>query len=81
MSESKGKLDKEIGIVLNNCVDTQTAARWLFAFNPSATLIENKNIGFQILNLVSRHFEVPFRSVHVVGSAEKESSKIRRKRA
>jgi hypothetical protein len=69
MPTHKDDLDAEIKGLLELSYSPDKAVRKVFGFNGSVVLRENPAIGFEILSQVSSRFNVPFRSVLVVGSA------------
>lgn len=42
----------------------------LFSFDQCHVFKENQHQGFELIKKVSEHFSVPFRSIHIVGSAQ-----------
>lgn len=69
MATSKEALDQEIEASLAHSKSPVKAVRKLFTFKGRAVLEANSLVGFEILNAVSERFNVPFRSLAVVGSA------------
>lgn len=70
MTDFKSKLDEHIRNSVAQGDTLNEAARRVFCFNSSAVLESNTNEGFSILNKVSKHFSVPFRSIYIAGSAQ-----------
>src|SRR5687768_8872267 len=70
MSAYKNDLDADIKQALERGDSDRLLIRRLFAFYPSKVLAAYKEAGFQILNSVSEHFGVPFRSIYIAGSVQ-----------
>jgi hypothetical protein len=70
MSEHKKWLDDQVRISLAAKDSEKVAARRLFLFNSSIVLASHGAAAFQIIDAVSRHFKVPFRSIAISGSSQ-----------
>ncbi len=68
MSIYKADLDAEIKAGQDRGDPDQWTVRRLFAFDAARVMATQKDTGFQILNNVSEHFNVPFRSIYISGS-------------
>lgn len=70
MSDFKLNLDAEIKAGLDRGDPDRLTVRRLFSFNSPRVLASYKEAGFQIINAVSEHFQVPFRGIYVAGSVQ-----------
>ena len=70
MDNYKIQLDKEIAESLKKGDSSNTIIRRIYSFNISPVFSVNKDIGFKITNDVCQRFSIPFRSIHIAGSAQ-----------
>jgi len=70
MDSYKELLDKEIDESIKRGDSEITIIRRIYCFNSSPIFIEYKDIGFSIIDKVCKRFLIPFRSVHIAGSAQ-----------
>lgn len=77
MSESQHRLDTKIQTMVKSSTPHQVIARRLFLYDFPSVFPPDDNRGFDIMNTVCEHFNLPFSSIKIAGSAQTGHSYIK----